>query len=80
LFFGEEESELVSSENDYNVYKWTGDVKTNSGKTTCWLRAIDLANQTSEWSDPFSEDWIPPKPTIISITGNGVVVNIINNE
>ncbi len=53
---------------DIPSWTWTGDVMVTTGKTTCVMRAVDLAEQTSEWSDPFTRDYIPGKVIILDIT------------
>jgi len=63
---------VVSEDPDSSPPKWnwTGDVKATAGKADCYLRAVDLAEQVSPWSDPATFDPAPGKVHVISISVN----------
>ena len=79
-FIPKDDVETITDDGGATHYRWSGDVETTEGMFTCTMRAMDDANQRSEWSDPFNVNPVPEKPAIISITAPNVVVNITNGN
>ena len=44
----------------FKTFEWSGEVPVTRGKAECTVRAVDLAEQKSEWaSPPATKDWVP---------------------